>query len=105
MAKSLEVWVGNVPHRLTYLNTWSPASIVVWGLGWLGGLAWQEEGASLEVGVRVSKLTLLPVHSLCVRCDFSAPRPFPMPGTCWHASRCDGPASLWTVRRTNFFIA
>lgn len=55
------VWVGNVPRRLTYLNTWSTA----WGGVWGGGESLLEEVHHWGWDLKAYRCSLLPVHSLC----------------------------------------
>lgn len=80
--------MGNVPHRLGYLNTRFPLGGAVWEvMGPLRGAALLEEVDQWGRALRVSILGLLPVCSVCfliVTKDVISQ--LPVPAACCHAS-------------------
>lgn len=72
-------WMRNVPHRLNFLNTWSPVDGAVWG-GYrtlrMGSLA----GGSMPLAVGVYSLTSFPAVLLTVW-DWGVISQLPVPDT------------------------
>jgi hypothetical protein len=60
----------SVPHRLLYLNTWSPVSDVVWGdMKLLGGRALLGEMAlAMELLLRAYNLPTFLTITFCILC-------------------------------------